>query len=61
MTIENTSTLSIASLVEAQREFFHSDASLDVDFRIKQLGRLLAALKEWEKPIYEALWCDLHK
>ena len=61
MAIENTSTTTITKLVEAQRVFFRSGATLDVDFRTKQLKRLLAALKEWEKPLYEALWCDLHK
>lgn len=61
MVIENTSTESIFSLVEAQHEFFHSEATLNIDFRIKQLKLLLAALKEWEKPLYEALWRDLHK
>ena len=61
MAIENTSTTTIISLVEAQREFFRSEATLDMDFRIKQLKQLLAALNEWEKPIYEALWRDLHK
>ena len=61
MVIENTSTESIFSLVEAQHEFFRSEATLNIDFRIKQLKLLLAALKEWEKPLYEALWRDLHK
>ena len=61
MVIENTSTESIFSLVEAQHEFFHSEATLNIDFRIKQLKLLLAALKEWERPLYEALWADLHK
>ena len=61
MAIENTSTESIISLVKAQREFFHSEATLDVDFRLKQLKLLLAAMKRWEKPLCEALWIDLHK
>ena len=61
MAIENTSTESIISLVKAQREFFHSGATLDVDFRLKQLKLLLAAMKRWEKPLCEALWIDLHK
>ena len=61
MVIENTSTESIFSLVEAQHEFFRSEATLNIDFRIKQLKLLLAALKKWEKPLYEALWADLHK
>lgn len=61
MALENTSAQSIASIVEAQREFFRSGATLDDDFRLKQLKRLQRALKEWEKPLCEALWKDLHK
>lgn len=61
MTIENHSKEYIASIVEAQRKFFHSGATLDRDFRLKQLRLLSKALKEWEKPLCEALWRDLHK
>ncbi|MBQ2374081.1 MAG: aldehyde dehydrogenase [Alistipes sp.] len=61
MAIENTSTSSIISLVEAQREFFRSGSTLDIDFRLKQLQRLQTALKEWEQPLCDALWHDLHK
>ena len=61
MAIENTSRESIAAIVGAQRDFFRSGATLDREFRTKQLKRLLDALKEWEKPLYEALWADLHK
>ena len=61
MAIENTSTASIISLVKAQREFFRSGVTLDIDYRCKQLKLLLAAMKQWEKPLCEALWLDLHK
>ena len=61
MAIENTSRESIAAIVGAQRDFFRSGATLDREFHTKQLKRLLDALKEWEKPLYEALWADLHK
>ena len=61
MAIENTSKQSITSIVEAQREYFHSGATLDREFREKQLKRLLKAMKEWQKPLCEALWHDLHK
>lgn len=61
MAIENTSRESIAAIVGAQRDFFRSGATLDREFRTKQLKRLLDTLKEWEKPLYEALWADLHK
>lgn len=59
--MENTSFSGIESIVRAQREFFHSGITLGIDFREKQLRRLAEALQEWEKPLYEALWHDLHK
>lgn len=61
MKIENTSTERIVNIVEAQREFFRSGATLKRDFRKKQLKRLLEALEKWRKPLLEALWHDLHK
>ena len=61
MAIENTSKQSISSIVETQREYLLSGATLDREFREKQLKRLLKAMKEWQKPLCEALWHDLHK
>ena len=61
MAIENTSKECIASLIEAQRQYFHSGATLDREFRSKQLKKLLKTLSKWEKPLCEALWHDLHK
>ncbi len=61
MTIENTATERIVAIVEEQREFFGSGATLSYDFRKKQLGRLQKALEKWSKPLCEALWKDLHK
>ena len=61
MAIENTPLQTIKTIVESQREFFRSGATLDREFREMQLGRLLKALKEWQKPLCEALWHDLHK
>ena len=61
MAIENTSLQSIISIHNAQREFFHSGATLDYDFRVKQLKALGAALRKWQMPLCEALWHDLHK
>ena len=61
MAIENTPLQTITSIVTAQREFFRSGATLDREFREMQLGRLLKALKDWQKPLCEALWHDLHK
>ena len=61
MKIENTPTERIVNIVEAQREFFRSGATLKRDFRKKQLKRLLEALEKWRRPLLEALWQDLHK
>ena len=51
----------VGAKVEAQRAFFASGATLPYKFRIEQLKRLSEALDEWEAPLCEALWKDLHK
>ena len=51
----------IEALMESQREFFSSGATLSVDFRIKMLGKLRDAVKLYEKDIAEALRLDLGK
>ena len=51
----------IDELVERQRAFFKTDATLDLGFRKAQLKKLRAAIKKWEPEIYAALWKDLHK
>lgn len=61
MNVENTSNERISQLVVAQREFFRSGATLDISFRKQMLRRLQRALSEWEKPLAEALYADLHK
>lgn len=61
MSVENTSKERIADIVAAQREYFASGATFEYEFRRKQLQRLAKALKEWHKPLCEALWHDLHK
>ena len=61
MKIENTSNEHIKAVAAAQREFFHSGATLDIAFRKQMLRRLQKALAEWEKPLAEALYADLHK
>ena len=61
MKIENTAIQDINGIINAQREFFASNATLDIKFRKEQLKKLQNALKEWEKPLCEALWKDLHK
>ena len=61
MSINNTPTAEIKKITEAQRRYFASNATLPRKFRKEQLKKLQKALKEWEKPLYEALWTDLHK
>ena len=61
MKIENTPPERIVAIVEAQREFFRSGATLSYDFRKKQLYHLQKALQKWAEPLCEALWKDLHK
>ena len=59
--MENTSTEKIISIVEAQRAYFRTGATLDISFRKKMLGKLLTAMEKWESKLSEALWTDLHK
>ena len=59
--MENTSTEKIVSLTQAQREFFRSGATLDIEFRRKMLKKFLAAMDRWESRLADALWTDLHK
>lgn len=51
----------ISNIVTAQREFFLSGETRNYEFRKQQLKMLKSALKEYEKPLCEALWKDLHK
>ncbi|MBO5813129.1 MAG: aldehyde dehydrogenase [Alistipes sp.] len=61
MRVENTTTEKISQIVAAQKAYFHSGATLDISFRKQMLRRLLSALNEWENPLAEALYADLHK
>lgn len=51
----------IDQILDSQRKFFQSGATLPVDFRIKMLSKLRAAIKEHETEICEALTSDLGK
>ncbi len=51
----------ISEIVAAQREFFLSGETRGFQFRKQQLKTLKSALKEYEKPLCDALWKDLHK
>ena len=61
MSIENTSTERINSIVKAQRDFFLSGTTLDIRFRKDMLCRFRFAMAKWEKKLCDALWTDLHK
>lgn len=61
MKIENSSAERIAAVVEEQRTFFQSGETLSADYRRRQLRALETALKQWEQPLLDALWQDLHK
>lgn len=51
----------ITGIIESQREFFNSGATLDIKFRKQMLCKLHSALKKYEQQLSEALWNDLHK
>ena len=61
MNITNSTPQEIKRVAAAQRAFFESGATLPLSFRKQQLKKLQTVLKEWEKPLCEALWSDLHK
>lgn len=51
----------IPSIIQSQRAFFHTGATLDLNFRRRMLKKLQSALDKWEQPLADALWADLHK
>ena len=59
--MENTSTEKIISIVNAQKAYFKSGATLDISFRKEMLRKLYDAINRWESRICDALWTDLHK
>ena len=59
--MENTSTEKIINILQEQREFFKSGATLEIPFRKQMLNKLLNAMEKWESRITDALWTDLHK
>lgn len=59
--MENTSTERIQAIVNAQKEFFRSGATLDISFRKDMLRKLNKAMENWENRLCDALWADLHK
>ena len=59
--LENTSTERINAIVDAQRAYFKTGATLDVKFRKEMLKKFGKAMQKWEKALCDALWTDLHK
>lgn len=51
----------IENLLEKQRNYYRSGATLSVKFRTEQLKKLRAAVKKYEKEICDALTADLGK
>ena len=52
---------SINNIVRKQREYFLSNETKSIDFRLKQLKKLKHAVEKYSDDIYDALWHDLHK
>lgn len=61
MAVENSSREYISTTAAAQRRYFNSGATLDLNFRMQALKRLREGLISWERQLSEALWQDLHK
>ena len=59
--LENTPVEKMKEIRERQGRFFRSGATLDVKWRLERLRAFEAAVREWEEPLCEALWTDLHK
>lgn len=51
----------IQQLLRQQREYYHSGATLPVSFRVQQLKKLYAAIRQHEEEIHAALTEDLGK
>ena len=51
----------ISSLLEKQREYYKSGATIPVKFRIEQLKKLYATIKKYETEVNDALTADLGK
>ena len=52
---------SINNIVSKQREFFFTNETKSIDFRLKQLKKLKQAVETYSEELYDALWKDLHK
>lgn len=59
--MEETSRDSVIEKIENQREFFSSNKTKDIHFRIEQLRKLKKAIQKNQQKLEDALWQDLHK
>lgn len=59
--MEDTSRNNIESLILAQRNFFSTHQTKDINFRIENLKKFKASILKNESRISNALWTDLHK
>ena len=59
--IVNTPTERISEIVAAQRTYFHSHATISIEFRLDMLRRLRDAIIRHEQSLTDALYTDLHK
>ena len=53
--------MNIEKVVQKQRMFFNTGATLDIEYRINSLKKLYSAIRKYEDEIYEALKSDLNK
>ena len=51
----------ISTSLNKQKQYFHSGTTLSLSFRKQMLRRLADAMHQYEKPLTDALWQDLHK
>ena len=51
----------ISTTRQKQKAYFHSGATLALPLRKQMLRRLASAMQQYEKPLTDALWQDLHK
>jgi aldehyde dehydrogenase (NAD+) len=51
----------VLQFLKHHKEFFHTEQTKDVSFRINQLNKLKEAIKKHEKELLEALYKDLRK
>lgn len=59
--MQDTSRITIESLIEKQRIFFASGKTRDIGFRLEMLKKFKTAILKYEKKIADAFWTDLHK